>query len=234
MLLRPFESMVLYTLRLLLGSFWKRSEPTYTLHLLLYTSLNCRTYTLQLLLWSLWKQSTYTMQLLLGALVSRVPAHYNCCWGPLWKQSSLLAHCSCFWWPHWRQNTDLWCGSENIIWADNKFFTKNEEYIRTKYLEGDPRQVSRLPYRKHTTVYNPGTVTCRGLVMPGATAWLDAPYQILVLSSSVGLWWSLLLDIRCLWRHNRTSYSRLQTIVLAKFFDTTCILGDAGAGQGQQ
>jgi len=42
-------------------------------------------------------------------------------------------------------------------------------------------------------------VACRGLVMPGATAWLDAPCQILVLSS--GVWWSLLLVIRCLWRH---------------------------------
>jgi len=34
------------------------------------------------------------------------------------------------------------------------------------------------------------------------------PYQILVLSS--GVWWSLVLDIRCLWRHNVTSYSGLQ------------------------
>jgi len=46
------------------------------------------------------------------------------------------------------------------------------------------------------------TVACRALVMPGATAWLYAPYQILVLSS--GVWWSLLLDIRCSWRHNMT------------------------------
>jgi len=35
------------------------------------------------------------------------------------------------------------------------------------------------------------------------------PYQMLVLSS--GVWWRLLLDICCLWRHNMTSYSRLQT-----------------------
>jgi len=35
------------------------------------------------------------------------------------------------------------------------------------------------------------------------------PYQILVLRS--GVWWSLLLDIRCLWRHNVTSYSGLQS-----------------------
>jgi len=46
----------------------------------------------------------------------------------------------------------------------------------------------------------------------------------------------LLLDIRCLWRHNMTSYSRLQINVLAKFVDTTCIFRDAGAavGQGEQ
>jgi len=42
----------------------------------------------------------------------------------------------------------------------------------------------------------------------------DAPYQILVLSS--GVWWSLLLDIRCLWHHNMRSYSRFQSNVLAK------------------
>jgi len=47
-------------------------------------------------------------------------------------------------------------------------------------------------------------------------------YQTLVLSS--GVWWSLWLEIRCWWRHNMTSYSSLQTNVLAKFVDTTCIL----------
>jgi len=69
--------------------------------------------------------------------------------------------------------------------------------------------------------------------MPGATAWLD-DFRILVLSS--GVWWSFLLDIRCLWRHNVMSYSRLQTNVLAKFVDITCIFRDAGAavGQGEQ
>jgi len=46
---------------------------------------------------------------------------------------------------------------------------------------------------------------------------IGCPYQILVLSSGVGPWWSLLLDIPCLWRHNMTSYSHLQTNVLAKF-----------------
>ena len=65
-------------------------------------------------------------------------------------------------------------------------------------------------------------VACRGLVIPGVTAWLYAPLQILVLNS--GVWWSLLLDIRWWWRHSMTSYSRLQTNVLAKFVDATCIL----------
>jgi len=45
-------------------------------------------------------------------------------------------------------------------------------------------------------------MACRGLVMPRVISWLYAPYQILLLSS--GVWWSLLLDIRCLWRHNMT------------------------------
>jgi len=48
------------------------------------------------------------------------------------------------------------------------------------------------------------------------------PYQNLVLSS--GVWWSLLLHIRCLWRHNMTSYSRVQPNVMAKFVGTSCIL----------
>jgi len=43
----------------------------------------------------------------------------------------------------------------------------------------------------------------------------------------------LLLDLRCLWRHNVTSHSRFQTNVLAKFVDTTCIFRDAGAAVGQ-
>jgi len=38
-----------------------------------------------------------------------------------------------------------------------------------------------------------------------------------------GVWWSLLLDIRCLWRHNVTSYSHLQTNVLVKLIFTTCV-----------
>ena len=57
-------------------------------------------------------------------------------------------------------------------------------------------------------VPDPCSKTPRGLVMPGVISWLDAPHQILVLSS--GVWWSLLLDIRWLWRHIVTSYSGLQ------------------------
>jgi len=58
---------------------------------------------------------------------------------------------------------------------------------------------------------------CQGRLLD----WM-APYQILVLSS--GVYWSFLLDIRSLWRHKTTSYSRLQTNIFAKFVDTTCIL----------
>jgi len=37
------------------------------------------------------------------------------------------------------------------------------------------------------------------------------------------MWWSFLFHVRCLWRHNWTSYSCFQTSVLAKFVDTICI-----------
>jgi len=66
-----------------------------------------------------------------------------------------------------------------------------------------------------------GISVCRGLVMPGATAWLYAPYQILVAVAYAGHCdWM----IRCLRRHNMTSYSRLQTHVFAKFVDTSILL----------
>ena len=44
-------------------------------------------------------------------------------------------------------------------------------------------------------------------------------YQIVELNS--GVWWILVLDIRCLWPHNTTPYSYLLTNVLAKFVDTS-------------
>ena len=36
---------------------------------------------------------------ILGPFESKLFSHYNCCWVPLWKQSSLLIHCSCYWAP---------------------------------------------------------------------------------------------------------------------------------------
>ena len=77
-------------------------------------------------------------------------------------------------------------------------------------------------------------VTCRGLVMPRPTAWLYAPLPNSSTVLSSGVWWSLLLDIRSLWRHNMTLYSYLQNNVLAKFVDTTtCIFRDPGVAVGQ-
>jgi len=35
----------------------------------------------------------------LGPFESKVFTHYNCRWGPLWKQSSVLIHYSCCWAP---------------------------------------------------------------------------------------------------------------------------------------
>ena len=53
-------------------------------------------------------------------------------------------------------------------------------------------------FRSKQVIYtSTNSVACRDLVIPGATAWLYAPDQILVLSSDV--WWSLFLDIRYLW-----------------------------------
>jgi len=35
----------------------------------------------------------------LGLFASKACTHSNCCWGPLWKQISLLIHYSCCWAP---------------------------------------------------------------------------------------------------------------------------------------
>ena len=56
---------------------------------------------------------------------------------------------------------------------------------------------------------------------PGRLLNWTPPYQILVLRN--GVWWSLLLDIRCLWRH----------IHVCKFVDT-CIFRDARAAAQKQ
>ena len=46
-----------------------------------------------------WKLSAHATGLYitvtLGPFESKVFAHYKCCWGPFWKQSSLLTHYSC-------------------------------------------------------------------------------------------------------------------------------------------
>jgi len=60
---------------------------------------------------------------------------------------------------------------------------------------------------------------------PGRVVDCMLSHQILVLSS--GVLWPLLLDIRCLWRHNMTLYSRFLANGLTKCadtIDTTCIL----------
>jgi len=37
------------------------------------------------------------------------------------------------------------------------------------------------------------------------------------------MWWSVVFGVRCLWRHNLTSFPCFQTNVLAKFVDIICI-----------
>jgi len=37
------------------------------------------------------------------------------------------------------------------------------------------------------------------------------------------IWWALVVGVRCLWRHNLTSYSCFQTNVFAKLVDIICI-----------
>jgi len=45
------------------------------------------------------------------------------------------------------------------------------------------------------------SVAWKGLVMPGTTAWLYAPLTNSSIEQRSGVWWSMYLDIRCLWRH---------------------------------
>jgi len=42
-------------------------------------------------------------------------------------------------------------------------------------------------------------------------------------TSFSGIWWSFVFGVRCLWRQNLKSYSRLQTNVVAKLIDIICI-----------
>ena len=52
------------------------------------------------------------------------------------------------------------------------------------------------------------------------------PYQSLALSS--GVWWSSLLEIRCLWCHNMTSYSGLQPTFWQSLLTQHAYLGMSG------
>jgi len=77
-------------------------------------------------------------------------------------------------------------------------------------------------FTKHFTL-STATVACRIWWCPGPLLDCMPPTKFKYWAWS-GVWWSWLLDIRCLWRHNMTSYSRLQINVLVKFVDTTYIL----------
>jgi len=52
-------------------------------------------------------------------------------------KSRVSAHCSCWFGPLRKQSGHLRSASEYIIWMDT-FFTKNEENLRAKHLEGGP------------------------------------------------------------------------------------------------
>jgi len=45
------------------------------------------------------KEKCLCITVIWAPLESKVFTHYNCCWGPFWKQISLLTHCSCCWPP---------------------------------------------------------------------------------------------------------------------------------------
>jgi len=47
--------------------------------------------------------------------------------------------------------------------------------------------------------------------------------KIFMGGSFSGIWWRFLFGVRCLWRHNLTSYSCFQTNVLGRFVDIICI-----------
>jgi len=79
--------------------------------------------------------STCALQLLLRALLKSEYLHISVAVGALLKAEHLLMICF---------------GVQYIIGVDSTFFTKNEEHLRAKHLEGasrkwGPRQIPRLP-----------------------------------------------------------------------------------------
>ena len=68
--------------------------------------------------------------------------------------------------------------------------------------------------RKHFSIF---------LVNNSAIQWRMQKIFIGAFSFS-GIWWSFLFGVRCLWRHNLSSYSYFQINVLAMFFDIISIL----------
>jgi len=56
---------------------------------------------------------------------------------------------------------------------------------------------------------------------PGLTSGVRRKFSWVFFSFS-GMWWSFAFGVRCLWRHNLTTYSCFQTNVLAKFVDKVC------------
>jgi len=79
------------------------------------------------------KEKSLCITVTLGPFESKVFTHGNCCWGPLWKQSSLLIHYSCCWAP-----------------LKARYFTHYS-------CKGGPSQVPRLPSLKRTTADNSDT-----------------------------------------------------------------------------
>ena len=99
------------------------------------------------------KQKCITVSL--GPFESKVFTHYNCCWGPLWMQSSLLI--------------------QYIAVAVGPLWKQDTSHITVAM--GGPRQVPRLPSLKHITVHNHDN----DLIWEYETDWTRSAYPICVL-----------------------------------------------------
>ena len=99
------------------------------------------------------KQKCITVSL--GPFESKVFTHYNCCWGPLWMQSSLLI--------------------QYIAVAVGPLWKQDTSHITVAM--GGPRQVPRLPSLKHITVHNHDN----DLIWEYETDWTRSAYPIRVL-----------------------------------------------------